>query len=76
MPTDLLVIGIDAATWNIIDEHLDDLPTFQRLKEEGTAETLVLDQKPWSASCWTSMFSGKPTEEHGHTDFVQDGEIQ
>ncbi|MDY6770138.1 MAG: alkaline phosphatase family protein, partial [Candidatus Nanohaloarchaea archaeon] len=46
------------------------------LKEEADADTLVLDQKPWSASCWASMFSGATTEEHGHTDFVQDGEIQ
>lgn len=75
MPADLLVVGIDAATWDIIDAHIDDLPTFRRLKEEGDASTLVLDQKPWSASCWTSMFSGLTTEEHGHTDFHEDGEI-
>lgn len=76
MPADVLVIGIDAATWNIIDENIEDLPTFRRLKEEGNAQTLTLDQKPWSASCWTSMFSGATTEEHGHTDFVMDGEIR
>jgi len=89
----MLVIGIDAATWTVIDEHLDDLPTFKRLKDESDARqrlqaedassssltdalTLTLDQKPWSASCWASMFSGATTEEHGHTDFVADGEVQ
>ncbi|MDY6765982.1 MAG: alkaline phosphatase family protein [Candidatus Nanohaloarchaea archaeon] len=76
MPADVLVIGIDAATWTVIDEHLDRLDTFRRLKQEADAQTLVLDQKPWSASCWSSMFSGATTEEHGHTDFVQDGELQ
>lgn len=76
MPADLLVIGIDAATWSVIDEHIDDLPNFKRLKDEGNAETLTLDQKPWSASCWASMFSGATEEEHGHTDFVEDGEVQ
>ncbi len=76
MPAELLVIGIDAATWTVIDEHLDDLPNFKRLKDDGNARTLTLDQKPWSASCWASMFSGATTEEHGHTDFVEDGEVQ
>ncbi|MDY6776614.1 MAG: alkaline phosphatase family protein [Candidatus Nanohaloarchaea archaeon] len=75
MGAELLVIGIDAATWNVIDENLDRLPNFRRLKEEADAETLVLDQKPWSASCWTSMFTGLETEQHGHTDFHEDGEI-
>lgn len=72
----MLVIGIDAATWEIIDDNLDRLPTFKRLKETADARTLELDQKPWSASCWASMFSGTTTEEHGHTDFVEDGELQ
>lgn len=94
MSAKLLVIGIDAATWTVIDEHLDELPHFKRLKEESDAShqlrendggssssltdalTLTLDQKPWSASCWASMFSGATEEEHGHTDFVEDGEIQ
>ncbi len=76
MPAKMLVVGIDAATWDVIDEHLDELPTFRRLKEEADARTLVLDQKPWSASCWASMFSGATEEEHGHTDFVMDGELQ
>lgn len=72
----VLVVGLDAATWDVIDEHLDELPTFKRLKNEAACETLVLDQKPWSASCWASMFSGLREEEHGHTDFVEDGEVQ
>lgn len=76
MPAKLLVIGIDAATWTVIDEHIDDLPNFQRLKEEANARTLELDQKPWSASCWASMFSGATEEEHGHTDFVMDDKLQ
>lgn len=76
MPADLLVIGIDAATWTIINNHLDELPTFKRLKQEANARTLTLDQKPWSASCWASMFTGKTPEEHGHTDFIEDDTIQ
>lgn len=75
MSAKLLVIGVDAATWKIIEPNLDELPNFKELREEGEYKTLELDQKPWSASCWTSMFSGKTTEEHGHRDFVEDDEI-
>lgn len=76
MGAKILVIGIDAATWSIIEPSLDQLPNFKKLKEEGNAKTLTLDQKPWSASCWTSMFTGKTEEDHGHKDFVVDGEVQ
>lgn len=75
MGSELLIIGVDAATWKIIEPNLDQLPNFKNLREEGEYKTIKLDQKPWSASCWTSMFSGKKTEEHGHTDFVENDEI-
>lgn len=71
----LLIVGIDAATWKIIKPNIEELPNFESLMKEGEYKTLKLDQKPWSASCWTSMFSGKRTEEHGHRDFVEDGDI-
>jgi len=75
MAAKILLIGIDAATWKIIKPNLGQLPNFKELMNEGSYKTLKLDQKPWSASCWASIFSGKKTEEHKHTDFVKDGEI-
>lgn len=75
MGAKLLLIGIDAATWKIIEPNLEELPNFRKLMKEGNYKTLKLDQKPWSASCWTSMFSGKTTEEHNHRDFVENDEI-
>src|SRR3989338_1688773 len=78
MGAELLVIGIDAATWAIIDRHLDKLKTFKMLKthKEYKSKVLTLDQKPYSAPCWVSIFSGKTEEEHRHHEFVVDNEIQ
>ncbi|MBI3963552.1 MAG: alkaline phosphatase family protein [Candidatus Kerfeldbacteria bacterium] len=72
----MIVIGVDGAGWDVINANEPRLPTFTRLKRTWTASTMHLEQKPWSASVWCSMFSGKTPEEHGHRDFVKDGKIQ
>lgn len=71
----MLVIGVDAATWDVINPNIKQLPTFGELVECGTSRTITLKQKPWSPSVWCSMFSGKLPEEHGHHDFVKDGKL-
>jgi predicted AlkP superfamily phosphohydrolase/phosphomutase len=71
----MLIIGVDAATWDIIQPNLERFENLERLMEEGSHDTIHLTQKPWSPSVWCSMFSGKTPEEHGHHDFVVDGEI-
>ncbi len=71
----MLVIGIDGATWDIIEPNLDKLENFRKLIQEGKKSTINLSQKPWSPSVWCSMFSGKSPEEHGHRDFVRNGEV-
>ncbi len=71
----MLIIGIDAATWDIILPNIGRLKNIKRLMDEGNHDTIHLTQKPWSPSVWCSMFSGKTPEEHGHHDFVVDGEI-
>lgn len=71
----MLVIGIDAATWDVIRPNINSLPNIKKLTEEGKSKTITLQQKPWSPSVWCSMFSGKTPEEHGHYDFVKNGEI-
>jgi len=71
----MLVIGIDGATWKVIDLNLHSLPTFESLKKQAKCSTITLNQKPWSPSVWCSMFSGKTPEEHGHKDFVENGRI-
>ncbi|MFH1597597.1 MAG: alkaline phosphatase family protein [Patescibacteria group bacterium] len=71
----MLIIGLDGATWEIINPNLDKLPNFRQLKNCFEHYTIHLLQKPWSASVWCSMFSGQSPEEHQHLDFVKDGKV-
>lgn len=68
------VIGIDAANWKFIKPHLEELPNFNKLIKGGDHGSINLEIKPLSAVSWCSMFSGKTPEEHGHEDFVENGE--
>lgn len=70
----MLIIGIDAGNWKFIKPHLDQLPNFKKLMEEGEHGSINLKIKPLSAISWCSMFSGKTPEEHGHMNFVENGE--
>ncbi|MFB6213211.1 MAG: alkaline phosphatase family protein [Candidatus Nanohaloarchaea archaeon] len=72
----MILIGVDAATWDIIKPHRDELPNFSRLMEECDHKTLTVDEKPKSAPVWTSIFTGLSQEEHGHRDFIVDDELQ
>ncbi|OKY77521.1 MAG: Phosphodiesterase of AP superfamily [Candidatus Methanohalarchaeum thermophilum] len=70
------VLGIDAATWKVIDSNLGDLRYFGRLKEVCKSDTMVLEQEPLSPLIWCGMFSGAYPSEHGHREFVGgDGDI-
>ena len=70
-----LVLGIDAATWNVIRPNLESLPIFNKLCQIGRCRELVLKEKPISPSVWCGMFCGKTPEEHGHEAFAVNGNI-
>lgn len=69
------VLGIDAATWEVIRPNIDSLATFKRLCQIGQCRELVLKEKPISPSVWCGMFCGKTPAEHGHESFVAGGNI-
>jgi predicted AlkP superfamily phosphohydrolase/phosphomutase len=71
----IFVLGIDAATWTVIRPNIDKLPAFGRLCEVGNCRTLVVTEKPISASIWCGMFCGKTFAEHGHDSYVVNGNI-
>jgi predicted AlkP superfamily phosphohydrolase/phosphomutase len=75
--TKLLVIGVDGATWRVIEPHLDELPNFKRLREQGKYKTVTLseDSAVISPAIWCSMFSGTPFKEHGHSKYAKDGKV-
>lgn len=70
-----LVLGIDGASWNVINPHLDYLKNFARSIKTGRPREILLQEKPISAAIWCGMFSGKTVEEHGHSEFTKNGKI-
>ncbi|MFC1992474.1 alkaline phosphatase family protein [Chloroflexota bacterium] len=66
----IFVLGIDAATWNVIRPNLGKLPNFDKLIQLGKAKDIVLKERPVSPSIWCGMFSGKSFNEHKHDSFV------
>ena len=69
------ILGIDAATWTVITPNLEKLPNFKKLTEIGKSKTIVLKEKPISASIWCGMFCGKTFQEHKHESYVVNGNI-
>ncbi len=61
------VIGLDGATWRILDPLIAEgkLPFFQKLKEEGVWGELETTTPPVTASAWPSFMTGKKPESHG-----------
>ncbi|MBL7147671.1 MAG: alkaline phosphatase family protein [Nanoarchaeota archaeon] len=72
----MLIIGLDGATWKVIKPNLTKLPTFNKLCGESNHKTIVVKDSLISASVWCSMFSGKPEEEHKHTNFIINNVVQ
>jgi len=71
----IFVLGIDAATWTVITPNLEKLPNFRKLTEIGKGKTIVVKEKPISASIWCGMFCGKTFQEHRHESYVVNGNI-
>ena len=65
----LLVIGVDGATWDVVDPMLDELPTFAAIKKEGATGVLRADEPMFSPLLWTTIASGKYPTEHGARGF-------
>lgn len=63
----VLVIGVDAATFDLIDPWVADglLPNFQQLMENGVRATLWTVPNMNSAPAWTSFATGKNPGKHG-----------
>lgn len=72
MVTKVFVIGLDAATLDIINPLMKEglLPKFQGLCEEGAHGKLLSTIHPLSPPAWTSFITGKNPGKHGIYDFV------
>jgi predicted AlkP superfamily phosphohydrolase/phosphomutase len=76
----IYVIGLDGATWDILDPLIEQgkLPVFKKLKENGAWSRLRTFNPTKSAVVWTSIATGKSMLKHGIVDwsFVNKQKIQ
>ena len=68
----VMVIGLDGATWDLIDSWTDkgELPNFKRLMENGCYGSLASTIPHVTPPAWTSMTTGKNPAKHGIFDFT------
>ncbi len=66
-PEKVLVIGVDGATWNVIDPLIAQgkLPNFQRLVKTGVKAKLQSFPPLSTPIIWTTIATGKKPEKHG-----------
>ena len=69
----ILVIGLDGATWDLIDPWIDQgyLPTLANLKSAGVSGKLRSTIQPTTAPAWASFMTGMNQGKHGLFDFVR-----
>lgn len=67
----LLIIGLDGATFEILDPLLDAgrMPHLKRFMEAGVRGVLNSTQPPITPAAWTTFMTGKGPGRHGILDF-------
>ena len=70
---ELTVIGLDAATFDVIDPLVQagDLPNLARLLEGGARGSLRSTTHPLTPLAWTTMVTGVNAGQHGIWDFTE-----
>ncbi len=69
----LLLIGWDAADWQMINPIMDagGMPNLQRVVEQGVSGNILTLQPILSPILWTSIATGKRARQHGIHGFVE-----
>ncbi len=63
----VLLIGLDGATWDVLDEYLltNHMPNLNRLKTEGCSGVLQSTDPPITPAAWTTCITGCQPYTHG-----------
>lgn len=69
----VLVIGVDGASWNVLDPMIEsgELPNLAALAKRGITADLATVEPVTSPVVWTSIATGRTPEAHGVTDFLK-----
>ncbi len=68
----VMVIGLDGATWDVLDRWILDgtLPNLARLRGEGSWGVLRSTIPPITAAAWSTFMTGKRPSKHGVFHFI------
>ena len=71
----VLVLGLDGATWNILDPLINEgaMPSLARLRSEGGSGALRSIFPPLSPVAWTGVMTGKNSGKHAVFEFLEYG---
>jgi predicted AlkP superfamily phosphohydrolase/phosphomutase len=71
--TKTVIVGLDGATWNIIEPlaGAGRLPNLAYMMREGATGSLQSTVPPVTPAAWTSVFTGKNPGKHGIYDFQE-----
>jgi predicted AlkP superfamily phosphohydrolase/phosphomutase len=67
----LLVLGLDGATWDVIEPLAGDLPNLRRLWTGGARARLRSTTPPMTLPAWSSILTGVNPGRHGFLDFTR-----
>jgi len=72
MPDKVLVIGLDGATWDVLDPWISDgsLPHLAKLRQSGSWGRLRSTIPPITAPAWSTFMTGKRPGKHGMFHFI------
>src|SRR5581483_4096458 len=72
MKNRVIVIGLDGATWDVLNPLLRDgkMPNLQKLLERSARGVLMSSIPPVTAAAWTCFSTGKNPGKHGLVDFI------
>ncbi len=68
---EVLLYGVDGATWDVIDPLIEggELPAFEGMREEGSKALLRSMEPMFSPLLWTTIASGQAPDSHGVRSF-------
>lgn len=69
---DLLIIGLDGLSYNMLDRFDVDFSYLERVREEGVSGDLMSVDTPTTVPAWTSFASGKDPGSHGIDAVVEE----
>src|SRR5277367_2995200 len=70
----VILIGIDAGTWNVIVPLVKEgkMPNFEKVICEGAVGNLRSEEPMYSPVLWTTIATGKKRDKHGITNFLME----